>query len=307
MTPDSLRSPNFFLVGAAKSGTTALAKHLAGHPDVFVSKPKEPNYYAFHEGERPSCKGPIDEKRLYDVLLKYSVTEKRAYQSLFADAGEATAVGEASVRYLYEPFTAARIASDHPDARVLIILRDPVERMHSHYHMNLHKGVEPLAFERALKAEDDRVAAGWGWDWHYRRVGMYAEQVRRFVNQFGEDQVLTVFHRDLAGEPLAVWRLVCEHLRVSAEFTPEFQQKVLVGRTPRSRLLKRLVWDDGFVKSMARALVPSALRDCVAKRVNAANVGRVTPLTVDAKNRLSRLFSEDKRELEEVLGRRAPW
>jgi hypothetical protein len=77
---------NLFLVGAAKSGTTALADYLDQHPEIWICRPKEPNFFAYPPGQRPTCRGPCEPARLYDVLLAHSITDPIAYEELFQTA-----------------------------------------------------------------------------------------------------------------------------------------------------------------------------------------------------------------------------
>lgn len=308
MSADPIRGPQFFLVGAAKSGTTSLARYLSEHPRLFLTTPKEPNFFAFPEGARPECLGPGDPERLYEVLLKYSVTTRSDYAALFADAPTEAIRGEASVRYLYEPTTPGRIAEEAPDAKILILLRDPVERLHSHYHMNLKLGVEPLGLSAALDAEDERVAAGWGWDWHYRRVGQYGEQLERYLQHFSDEQVLVLFQRDLSDNAPAVYERACRFLGVDPSLgEPDFARRSLVGATPRRRWLQNLVWEDNPVKALARRLVPASMRQRVTQQINESNRTRVPPVDDRLREALAPDFAEDRIKLESLLGWETPW
>lgn len=297
--------PEFFLVGAAKSGTTSLAAYLDTHPDLFICKPKEPNFFAFPPNRVPTCVGPVP--GLFEKLLKFSVTNPTEYDQLFAAATPDQLRGDASVRYLYEPTTAQRIAEHAPNSKALVLLRDPVARMYSHYHMNVKNGIEPLSFAKALEAEDERVEAGWGWDWHYRRVGQYAEQIERYFSCLGRERVLVLFHADLQREPTSLWETVCQFLAVDTTPQPDFERRSLVGATPRSRWLRDLVWRDNPLKRLAKALLPYGVRKSVAQRVNEANVGRIAPLDPALAADLRTRFDADNARLADLLGRQLPW
>ena len=93
--------PNFLIIGAAKSGTTSLWSYLKQHPEVFMCKPKEPNFFIFEGLKLPHYLGNGYEKTLIRKFYKNRVTNFKSYQELFQDAGEAKAISEASVRYLY--------------------------------------------------------------------------------------------------------------------------------------------------------------------------------------------------------------
>ena len=302
-----VRRPNFFLLGAAKSGTTSIAQYLDQHPEIFVAKPKEPNFFAFEPESKPHCEGPASAERLYELLLKYSVTSTTDYLKLFESAGQEVALGEASVRYLYESRSAARIAAFAPDAKLIVVLRDPVDRLHSHYHMNVRKHIEPEELSAALQAEDERVRQGWGWDWHYRRVGMYARQLQEYLRHFQRSQLLVLFHADLQSEPRKVIRQIFQHLNVSDDFQPDFSHRAFVGETPRWRLLRRLIRDDSLVKSVTKQIVPRSLRKSIADWTESKNRQPIPQLDPRLRQTLHGQFAEDHEQLANLLGRELPW
>ncbi len=129
------RKPDFFVVGAAKSGTSSLHRHLEQHPAVFMPAVKEPHFFS---DERP----PVQE-----------VKSLREYLALFADSPLGARAGEASTSNLYSPESASRIKAFQPDAGIIMVLRNPVDRAYSQYWNQVHEGVEPLSFEEALEAE----------------------------------------------------------------------------------------------------------------------------------------------------------
>ncbi len=304
---DELMQPNFFLVGAAKSGTTSFADYLDQHPQIFVCHPKEPNYFAFPAGQRPTCHGPLAADLLYQKLLRHSVTQLDAYEALFEDAGAAVVRGDASVRYLYSPDAAERLRAYAPDAQILVILRHPVDRLHSHFHMNVRLGIEPERFELALAREDERVAAGWGWDWHYVRVGKYAEQLRRFYDRFPAEQIQVLFYEEFFCDPRRALRAVFGHLGVTDTFRPVSLAPANRGTTPRSRALRRIVWEENLVKTVARSLVPSSLRRRASDWIDRHNQQPVPRLEARLYRSLTPQFAADQRDLAELLGRRLPW
>ncbi len=299
--------PNFFLIGAAKCGTTSVASYLDQHPDVFVSKPKEPNFFSFEPGSTPMCTGPGDPQRLYELLLKYSVTSPTEYAALFKNAEGKQAIGEASVRYLYEPHTAARLAGYAPDAKLIVLLRDPVDRLHSHYHMNVRQHIEPLTLADAIDAEDQRVTQGWGWDWHYQRVGLYGKQLQEVYEHFDRSQVLVLFHADLQQQPEATMRSIFVHLGVSPDFEPDFSRRAMVGHTPRWRGLRHLVRDENLVKTVAKRVIPSSIRKSFVAWSEAQNRQPIPQMDRPLREKVAAYFTEDRQHLAELLGKSPPW
>jgi hypothetical protein len=216
------REPNFFVVGAAKAGTTSLVEYLRRHPDVFMPggemSQKEPSHFC-------DLLGPVP-----PWLEKYR--EFNSYLELFADAGECRAVGEASVGYLTSAGAENRIHARFPDARIIIMLRNPADRVYSWYSFMCQLGIEPgRSFERALAEEDERTALAaqrrdsWFSDHAtvYFRYGLIASDVERFMRRFPREQIHVVLFDDLKGRPKETTRAVYEFLGVAADFTPSFK------------------------------------------------------------------------------------
>ncbi|MEM9170209.1 MAG: sulfotransferase [Pseudomonadota bacterium] len=298
--------PNFFIVGAAKSGTTSLAAYLRQHPDVYFSPRKEPNYFAFY-GEEPSAAGPAPEAVVRKLYLSHTVNDFDAYRALFAAANGESALGDASVRYLYEPRAAERIRAHAPNARIVIVLREPARRAYSHYTMNRQHQLETLSFDGALEAEADRRAAGWGYDWHYVGVSRYAEQVKRYLDQFGEDAVKTILFEDFADDPASVYRDVCTHIGVDPSFAPDFSVREKVTVWPKNAALDRwLNWPN----PMREALERGPTRRVARRLFNAVRAKNAVPppkLSPDTHARLKETFKDDVAELSVLLGRPTGW
>jgi hypothetical protein len=198
--------PNLFVVGAMKAGTTTLYRYLAGHPDVFMSPIKEPHHFTADldpervaplyrqatEGLEAFLDGPMSPPR----HMAY-VRDRGQYMRLFRDAGGRRWRGEATPSYLFSPETPGLVREAVPDARVVMVLRDPVERAVSHYRMDLGEGLVRSSFAQAVA--EDRRAAGMGYptDSLYLAMGMYARQVRRWMEAFPAGRVRVYLFEDL--------------------------------------------------------------------------------------------------------------
>lgn len=196
--------PDFLVVGTKRGGTTSMHHLLLQHPDMLPMFParrlKSPMYFSQHydRGERWY--------RSHFATAPYR-------RSLEMARHRPTVAGEASPYYLYNPYAATRIHDDLPDAKIVIMLRDPVRRAYSHYWERVENGVESLTFTDALEAEPQRLAGelermaanplyySEAHDWYaYRDRGLYAAQVRRYLELFPRDRVLIIssesFYRD---------------------------------------------------------------------------------------------------------------
>ena len=248
--------PNFLIVGAQKAGTTSVYEYLSQHPDVFMSTPKEPHFFTYMTGDAPSGG---HHSPFYKPQRR--VTEVHEYESLFANANGALAIGEASPSYLYSPHVAERISGIIPDSKIIAILRNPVERAFSNFQMNERLGQEPLkTFEAALAAEDDRVANDWGYAWHYFRKGLYDEQVVRYRQHFAQDQLLVTLHDDLVRDPAGFVRQLFTFLNVDPSFSPNLAISSNVSGVPRSRVLGTLLKPALMVHHYWSPFVPRKLR-----------------------------------------------
>lgn len=176
--------PNFLIVGAAKSGTTSLYNYCTQHPEIFMSPVKEPYFFSFIN-IKPNFKGPYDQK----TNEKEIICDIKEYERLFENVNNERAIGECSNSYLYFRNTAKIIKRYIPHCKIIIILRNPVERAYSHYLQHVMLGHEDQTFEVALEKEEERKKNNWRWHYHYVGQGLYYCQVKRYLNQFGKDKI----------------------------------------------------------------------------------------------------------------------
>lgn len=207
------RIPNFFIVGAPRCGTSSMFYYLSEHPDIHMPPParKEPHHF---------CP---------DIEHRGAVRDADAYRELFAEAGPARAVGEASVFYLYSEQAPELIHRHNPDARIIILLRDPVDFMFSLHKLNTLVNGETENFEQALALEADRLEGRHLPEdrfitpsLHYRRLARFAPHVRRYQEAFGHDRVKVVFLEDMKADIAGVYRQLLEFLDVDPEFRAHF-------------------------------------------------------------------------------------
>ena len=280
LTPTS-SLPDFLIVGAAKSGTTSLHMYLGQHPEVFLPHCKEPNYFAL-AGESLPKKGPASPKVMQAIIYSHCITDSDQYRQLFAAADPSQKCGEASVRYLYFEKAAERIRNAIPSAKCIAILREPVARLYSHYCMNVQYLLEPLGVLAAVEQEEARREAGWGWDYHYVNVGLYADQIERYFDLFGRDQVKVLFYDDFRKDARAVFREVCRHLEIDDQFEPDMSQRGKVTSRPRSKMLGRWLYWPGQGRQTLRRILPQVItpefhrKTASLESTGGAQVGPVT-------------------------------
>jgi hypothetical protein len=298
------RMPTFLVIGAAKSGTTSLYAHLRSHPDVFMSDVKEPNYFAFVD-HKPSYRG-ITWRRLKSPP---AVTDTGEYRRLFDAATTETALGEASVIYLYLPWCAGQIRRYLPETRLVVILRNPVERAFSQHQHAVRDGIEPLAdFDAALDAEPQRVRDNWSPIYHYAVRGRYYDQLHRYYDVFEPDRNRVYLYDDYRKNPSAVVCDLYAFVGVDPTFTPDLDRTFNVSGVPKSRLLF-----DAYQKvveaARRRASTPLAgrlLHGRLTAKLSSAAVSAMLAkraMPERARERLREYYRDDVSKLEDLLGR----
>jgi hypothetical protein len=297
---NTLKVPNFFIVGAPKCGTTAMYEYLKAHPDIFMpEKIKEPHYFA------PDLATPASKP--------YLVRDR--YLALFTDAGRYTRVGEASVMYLYSPHAARAIHDFNPAARIIIMLRSPIEMMYAWYYQQVRSGNETMpTFEAALKAEADRclghhVPPGANANkLRYRAVACFSPQVSRYFSTFGHEAVHVIIYDDFKAHTAQVYHDTLVFLGVNPDFQPEFQV-VNENQLVRFRRLNRFrqhppSWFMRLRSGIANR-VSDDVRDFVNTSVRSAVLNKAPRPTISPELRaqLQEEFLPEIERLSQLLGR----
>jgi sulfotransferase family protein len=254
--------PDFVIIGAQKAGTTALFAYLRWHPELTGPSFKEVSFFDRHFAHGEAWYRAHLPARPRNLLVKLR-------------RGRWPSVGEASPSYLFHPLAADRVAQMIPEARLIAILRNPVDRAFSHYQHEVALGREPLSFEDALDQEERRMRGevermlrdpsyfshAW-WNFTYVARGRYAEQLERWFAAFPREQLLVLLSDELLEEPAETYARVTAFLGVNRHE---------LGSYPR-------------IFSRDYEQMSSAVRD-----------------------RLERDFAEPNRRLAELLGRQVPW
>jgi len=211
--------PDFLIVGAQKGGTTSLFRYLAQHPDVVPSSTKEIHFFDLHF-ERGAA-----------WYRSHFPSRLRRYEDQLR--GRVCVTGEASPYYLFHPCAPQRAGQVVPNAKLIVLLRNPIDRAYSHYQHAVRYGYESLSFEQALQAETDRLrdeaekmmrdpryASFNHRHFSYLSRGLYVEQLRRWELRFHRGQMLVLRSEDLYDEPNSAFRRVTNFIGVS-EWQPE--------------------------------------------------------------------------------------
>jgi len=305
--------PNFFIVGTGKAGTTSLYHYLAQHPQIYMSPVKEPCYFAseIHAGN-------LTETHLRHIRrmsrqfrdrfpdgqrvrpMSWLIKEWDDYVRLFQTVEGQIAVGEASVAYLWSESAATNIASVIPEAKIVMILRDPANRAFSQYVHQLSMGLTRSSFrqhiEKCMKNTDRKISALYP----LLEVGLYSHQVQRYLDRFPRHRVRIYWYEEAWKRPREFLQNLFEFLGVEKTFSPDFSRRSLEGRAPRFAAVnyaaKRFE-----VMHRVRELVPFGVRPIVRKLL----FRRSGALKMDAEDRryLVDYYREDIVRLASMLNR----
>jgi hypothetical protein len=227
--------PDFLVIGAPKAGTTALHAALARHPALHMSPVKEPKFF-LTDGPPPAKGGPGDA-----LTYREHVWRRPDYERLFDGVPAGARCGESTPLYLYDRSALGRIRASIPQAKLIVILRDPIERAHSNWTHLWSAGLEPLGdFVRACGEERRRIAAGWATFWHYVGLGRYGEQLEYLFKLFPRDQVAVFRYRLLVDEPARTLNRICEFLGVETGLVTEIPRHNVTAH-PEPTLVHRTV------------------------------------------------------------------
>lgn len=288
--------PNLFIVGAAKCGTTSMYEYLARHPEVFMSAVKEPYYFG--------CD--------LDIAPYWRVRGESQYLALFEKASGEKRVGEGSVWYLCSHSAAEEIKSFNPDARIIIMLRNPVDMLYSLHGQFLRSYNESIFdFIEALAAEDDRRAgrrippsAHFPGGLQYRKVARFTGQIQRYLDVFGTDAVHVILFDDFTTDTAGVYRAALRFLEVDDSFQPEFDvhnRSSAIRTAPDRKFLKKRPKLKKFIE---RAL-PLPLRRGMGRVVESlfAPVQRANALDPKTRSALQAEFAGEVAALGRLLDR----
>ena len=299
--------PDFLLIGAAKAGTTSLFDYVCQHPKVYAPSLKEPNFFALPDrqdepGLRLPGTGPGDQY-VGDVVCKVE-----RYRALFQGAKHDQLTSEASVSTLFAPGAAERISAFAPRARLVVLLRDPVERAWSQYLHHVRDSREPLDFASAIRAEETRMAAGWEYSWAYVAGGRYAEQLARFFAVFPSEQIGVWLFEDLRQDPARITLEVLAFVGIAdkdlAGWRPDISHSHNRSGLPRGGWLGRAVLRPSPLRTWIRNHVPRAWGHAAMERLRSLVVKRDKPaVPADVAESLRAEYADDIVRLEGMIGR----
>jgi hypothetical protein len=305
--------PNFFIAGAPKCGTTSFYELLDRHPQIYMSPIKEPCYFASelrlenfseelqpqlrreNEALREYLRGPMTSKRFGGP-----VTEWEDYLLLFRNVRDETAIGEASVSYMWSRTAARNIAARIPGAKIILLLRNPVDRAFSQYLQAVSSGLVGHSFRQQIATGVKSASSKFGVLNPFLEFGAYGDQVKRFLDWFPRENILVHIYEDMRRNPAEAMAETFRFLGVNAGWVPGAAGRFMEPRVPHAIAIANILKQRGIWQKTAQ-LTPESLRPALRRAVHRPRAS----LTVDPADRawLQDYYREDILKLEHLLNR----
>lgn len=310
--------PNFMVIGAPRSGTTSLYEYLRAHPDIYMSPVKEPDFFAYpsldavHRPDPNIAVAPEEEARRKAALE----ADMTAYVALFEGANAQKRRGEASALYLGHPTAPEHIRRYIPDAKLIAILRNPSERIHSHYihdqriraeygnttnkkkeeHHDFHAVVE-RAFREGFSEPATNAPEVWV------RSGFYYKNLTRFRSFFPQAQLKIFLYEDLVRDANTLMADIFRFLDVDDSFVLPTTEAFNASVVPRNRRLFRFFTTRNPVMQFARALAPAGIRAAAMRTRNRVLADSKPTLDPELSRKLISIYRDDIQQLQTLLNR----
>jgi hypothetical protein len=257
-----MRRPNFFIVGAPRSGTTSMMNYLQQHPEIFVAQFMGHHFFGTD-------------------LYSYRIRDEQSYLSLFNEAKNEKRVGEKSAMYLYSKRAAVEIKAFQPSAKIIIMLRNPIDMIYSIYSRQYYLGNESIAdFQAALDAEEDRrrglnlpagVNVQEAWQFVYRDQAQFPEQIQRYLDTFGQENVHIIIFDDFVRDTAKVYKDTLVFLDVTPDFQNEFRALNTNRRVRSVAIHNFIISPPEPIRSLIKRVTPFQLRQRVVKGIQRLN------------------------------------
>ena len=286
-----MTKPNFLIIGTQKAGTTSLYQYLKQHPQIYMSSVKEPMFFIV-EGWRDGTK-----------IIKNSVSSYDNYWSLFDGWSGEKAIGEASIMYLSCPWVAQRIQKQLPGTKLIIILRNPIERAFSHYMMHVQLGQRLYSnIESDIWTKEERIFNNQVWEFGYIPIGQYYNQLERYFNLFPKNQIRVYLYEELQNIQ-DLLRDIFNFLEVDNKFIPDTSLKSNAAPlVPRNQLIHNLLESSNILTSKFNFLFTKKLTQRLITKIQKKNLTKPS-LAPKLRKQLVQAYREEILKIQNLLGR----
>jgi hypothetical protein len=288
--------PNVVVLGVAKAGTTSLYHYFRQHPQVAVASVREPKFL-FYAGY---LRNPVERS-----LRNVTVRTQAQYEALFSGKGQFPArVDISPVYFAYPDQTILGIKQYVPEAKLIVIYRQPVDRAYSAYVMHVREGQEPIRdFVKAVEVEEAFLPRPEGRRRNYLGGSWYAARTRKYLDAFPRDQMHFLLYDDFVSDPAGFMRSIYHILGVEPDALPEKMIRHNAGAWPKYSALHRLLALRSRLPQGLRTMIPSGIRQRAFSVIRAASYGAPPTLDPGLRKELTGRFRADILELQSLIGR----
>jgi len=281
--------PNFFIVGAPRSGTTSLYEYLKKIPEIYMSPIKEPNFFSLS----------LD----LNFLFTKPVRNESDYLKLFNNAKNQKCIGEASSNYLWDIQAPKLISKIIPKAKIIIILRNPIERAYSHYLMHISNGSETRSFKEVIQEAQKPTTTD-----YVRRIieaGFYNEQILNYQKFFPKSQMKIFFFEDFNKNTKQVIKDISNFLEIDSLIPNNLEIKYNQYSIPRGKF-SSFILSNKIIKKIAKILLSESLGTYFIKKIFNKKVLK-PKLDPTEKFILEKIYKNDSQNLQKTLGQKIEW
>ena len=284
-------SPNFFIVGGSKCGTTNISYYLNLHPKIFFSELNEPYYF---------CKWDVPEEYNRNSMI----TNMKKYLDLFKNVKNEIIVGEASSPYLTCPHAALEIKKAFPNSKILISIRNPIERSHSAYFSYQFMKPNEQNFMEMIKTHEKLISEKIFYIDSILESGFYTKNIKRYQEIFGKENVKVIIFEDYIKNTNQHIDSIFNFLGINDKIDLNEQSKGSY-RVPKNFFAKSLLNNKNFRK-VSTILIPTVMRQKLGDKYFLKQVKKPQMLE-NERNYLRELYNDEVNELEKFLGKKLPW
>lgn len=292
--------PTFIVVGAAKCGTTSLFRYLQQHPDIFLPESKELNYFSSDILYR-NTNGVGDKDTLSTI-----VTSREDYEKVYRYTGRVKAIGDVSPSYLYNKVH-NRIYSELGAVKIVVMLRNPVEKAYSQYMHLVRDQREKLGFYEALMAEAERTKNGWSDIWRYADSSKYSGNLYSYIDVFGRENVHVILFNEFKFNTGTVLNNLFAFLGIAASGDIDFSKQHNRSGVARFPFVAEFMQRPSTFKAAIKVALPARVR--MALRLAIMDINTASKPAIDPKSQeyLRKYFEDDNEQLAKMLGTPSIW
>ncbi|MEM9214568.1 MAG: sulfotransferase [Cyanobacteria bacterium P01_F01_bin.150] len=295
--------PNFLIIGVQKAGTSSIYEYLKQHPDVYMSPLKETNFLSRDWSLEEPDKQKQRNERLRNQGRRECIDSIEKYRELFDGVTTETAIGEASPNYLFRPQAIAQIKKYVPEAKLIAILRNPVERAYSDYLMHMREEIQgkPLSEQIACYHQHQSFTI---------LKGFYSQQLRLYWQQFDSRKIKVYLYDDLCADPIRMIQDMYDFIGVDSSFQVDISQRKQVAKVPKNRWFNQLLRTQNPIRTTAAAALKQLLPEITRQQIrtqlinwNSQDKRQVSLLTTGDRQQLLEIYRNDIQELQDLINR----